>query len=139
MAALRFIPLPDRREVLICGGRGYHPTRDDALWARNMLERFQAQAVLHGACVHRCGRRGCRARSVDEWGGEVGRRLGLEVLAFPPDYGRYPPKQAPLERNLMMLDREPVVVLALPGGSGTKHTCDHAWKRAIPVLHRRPF
>lgn len=126
------------REAVVTGGRDYHPTAEDALWLRAQLERWSIGRVLQGECRHRCDDPRCTRDSLDQWAARVARRLGLESTGFRPDRERYGVREAYLERNLAMLDREPAVVLAFPGGSGTGHTVAHARQRRIPVVVRVP-
>ena len=106
---------PPARLVVVSGGRDRHQTADDAWWLRAWLLHLGATDLAHGACRHTgCGVQGCERRSVDQWAGEVGHRLGLRVQQHPArwaDLGR----AAGLVRNLQMLDLGPVAVLALPG------------------------
>lgn len=114
------------REVVICGGREYEPTRDDAAWCTWWLAFLAAKAVAHGG-----------ARGVDRWAGTLAGRLGLGVVVVEPDYEAHPPKVAPLVRNTEMSLRQGVIaVLALPGGSGTVDMCSKAHARGLPTLLR---
>ena len=64
-------------------------------------------------------------------------RLGLQVEEFVPNWragGHYNP-HAGFDRNLLMLDQEPELVIAFWDGlsTGTKHTLAAARKRDIPI------
>jgi hypothetical protein len=114
------------REVVVCGGRDYEPTRADGAWVTWWLGFLAAKTVVHGG-----------ARGVDRWAGTLGTRLDLEVVVVLPDYDRYPGHVAPLERNTVMANRPNVVgVLALPGERGTADMVAKATARGLPVWLR---
>jgi len=115
----------EAREVVICGGRDYQPTQADGRWCSWWLAWLAARTVVHGG-----------ARGVDRWAGTLAARLGLRVVVVKPDYDAYPGRVAPLERNTVMADREPLAVLALPGGSGTDDMVTKATARGVPVWLR---
>ena len=114
------------REVIVCGGRDYQPTRGDAAWLTYWLGFLATKTVVHGG-----------ARGVDRWAGTLASRLELAVEVVLPDYGRFPGNVAPLERNTVMADRPNVVgVLALPGERGTADMVTKAKARGLPVWLR---
>lgn len=60
--------------------------------------------------------------------------LGREPLVFKPDYDKYPPRIAPLERNTTIVENSDLVLAFWDGKSrGTKNTIDKAKKQGVPV------
>lgn len=111
--------------AIVCGGRDYQPTHDDAWWLRDQLEQRGIKCVRHGA-----------ARGVDAWAGRVAVRLGLVQDPMPANWSLG--KRAGPLRNRAMLDAQPtpVVVLALPGGRGTADMCRVAVAGGVEVVRR---
>jgi hypothetical protein len=108
--------------VLVCGSRGW---TDRALIER-VLRAHGPAVIVHGA-----------ARGGDRIAAGVAERLGWPVEPHPADWRRHGKSAGP-RRNLAMLDRHPVLVIAftlLPGGTpGTRHTLTNAYRRGIPVV-----
>jgi hypothetical protein len=112
------------REVIVCGGRDYQPTREDGAWLTWWLAFLAARTVVHGA-----------ARGVDTWAGTLASRLGLLVASVPADWDGQGVAAGPI-RNRLMIDRGPVGVIALPGGKGTYDMVKAATARNVPVFLR---
>jgi len=77
------------------------------------------------------------ARGADRLAGEVARNLGFEVIEVRPDWrpnGVYNP-QAGKERNIVMLEMKPDLVLAFwkNHSTGTGHTIENATRRNIAL------
>jgi hypothetical protein len=109
------------RTILFTGGRDYA----NRARVRAVLEDLQPELVIHGA-----------GRGADTLVDEVARELGFPVAAFPADWERYGRAAGP-KRNREMLDQEPVLVVAFPGGRGTTGTVSEAVRRGIRVLRVR--
>jgi hypothetical protein len=118
--------------VLVCGGRtfGYdrsgHITEDadhlfDAL--QELLELYGTSlSVIHGG-----------ARGADALAGMWADYTGVPCTVFPADWNRYG-LAAGSKRNTQMLDEgRPDIVLACPGGPGTRNMIKQATNRKIPV------
>jgi SLOG family YspA-like protein len=110
-------------KVLVCGSRDWW--RDDIM--RERLKQLpRGTEIIHGG-----------ARGADRMAGVIANGLGFKVTEFPARWrkrGRVD-RSAGLERNLLMLDQEPDLVLAfhLYNSTGTAHTVAQARKRGIPV------
>ena len=122
-------------KLLICGGRDF----DDVDFAVDVLDRVQVfiedpiSEVITG-----------EAKGADEIGMEWANVMELPHRGFPvsdSDWKRHG-KMAGMNRNKAMLDYEPDLVVAFPGGNGTQNMVDIAsevpW---IEVIHcqRRLF
>ena len=108
--------------VLITGGRKY----DDRESLFATLDRLHAEhhftVLIHGD-----------ARGADRLGGEWAEERGVEVLAYPADWRRYGRGAGP-KRNQQMLEENPDLVVAFPGGSGTRNMVEIAEKAGVTVI-----
>lgn len=94
-------------KVLVCGGRFF----DDRDMAFFTLDRMAADAelIVHGG-----------ARGADTLAQEWADDRGVCCMVYPADWKKYGPSAGP-RRNQLMLDAEkPDLVIAFPGGVGTK-------------------
>lgn len=110
-------------KVLVCGSRNWE---DYPAITERLAELPRGTTIIHGG-----------ARGADQMAGRVADRLGFEVVQFLPEWnGRSGyNRRAGLERNLVMLDENPDLVIAFwrDGSTGTGHTVAEARKRGIPV------
>ena len=108
--------------VLITGGRNFAGRA--LMWST--LDRLHAEhhftLLIHGD-----------ARGADRLAGEWARERGIEVLACPADWKRYGRGAGP-KRNRQMLDERPDLVVAFPGGSGTRHMVLIAEDAGVKVI-----
>jgi hypothetical protein len=104
-----------RVKVLVCGGRKY--ADNDRL--RNELDALHAMIgitdLAHGA-----------ADGADTLAGEWARENGIRVHAFPAQWTKHGKAAGPIRNELMYKTFQPDLVVAFPGGNGTRHMCDHA-------------
>ena len=108
--------------ALVCGDRNW--TNVAAI--RQRLQQLPADTIIIEG----------EARGADRAAAEAARQLGLSVLRFPADWGRYG-KAAGARRNREMLDANPDLVIAFhPDLSRSKGTADMvriARKAGVPV------
>lgn len=116
--------------------------------SRGIQERTVINNVLNGILAD-CSRRGDQlwllhggAAGVDQIAHNWAWKMHISTTSIPPDYDDptlKSRKQAPLRRNLKMLDMKPDLVVAFWDGQspGTKHTIDNARRREIPVLLKK--
>lgn len=108
--------------LLVTGGRDFADR--DFLFAT--LDRLHAEygftLLIHGD-----------ARGADQLAGEWAQERGVAILARPADWLRYGGGDAP-RRNRQMLDEKPDLVVAFPGGSGTRNMVDIASKAGVKVV-----
>lgn len=80
------------------------------------------------------------AMGVDAYAENEAHRLHWFVDTLRPEYARYGRKLAPKMRNIAMLERPPVLVLAFhwDRSPGTGHTIREAYKRGIPFVRIHP-
>lgn len=116
------------KRVVVTGGRNYHNSqmvKSVLIHLRQVVVAQQSSRplVVHGA-----------AAGLDSLVGEYCDRLDIPVAEFPAQWNRYKGRAGP-RRNAEMLDVvEPQVVIAFPGGSGTRDCVNAAKRRRIPVL-----
>lgn len=106
--------------VLVCGSRSWHSAEP----IRERLRQLpRGSTVLHGG-----------ARGADRLAGTVAALLGLRVVEYPAKW-RERGNRAGLERNLVMLDEQPDLVLAFWDGrsTGTAHVLSEAQRRGIAL------
>ena len=109
-------------KVLVCGSR----TWPSYAIIRARLDRFSRETttIIHGG-----------APGADSMAAKAARTLGFKrVIEFPADWEALG-RSAGIQRNLVMLDQQPDLVLAFWSGSspGTQHTISEAKKRGIKV------
>ena len=108
--------------ILVCGGREYANQK----LVDQTLDDLQPTQIIHGA-----------ARGADSLAGSYARRRRIPCIPFPAhwtrqngttDYG------AGIERNKRMLNSaKPDLVLAFPGGDGTRHMVSYARSKGYTV------
>jgi hypothetical protein len=108
---------------LICGGRDF---ADQAL-----LDKALASLILH---PHDAVIISGVARGADRMGAAWGLNHGAQLEAYPADWLRYQKAAGPIRNRQMLDEGKPDVVLAFPGGKGTKNMVDQARGRKLVVI-----
>lgn len=109
--------------VLICGGRNYNNDKIvyDILDA--LHEKDAISELIEGG-----------AKGADWLAGKWARHRKVQCRTFPANWNKYGPAAGPL-RNQEMLDKsKPALVVAFPGGRGTKDMIGRARHAGISVL-----
>lgn len=113
--------------VTVTGGRNFNdaPLIKRALNALLAHSDRQLALLRHGD-----------AAGADTLAARWAERVGVEVEAFPADWRRHGAMAGPF-RNRRMLDAEPRcdLLVAFPGGRGTKGCIYEARRRGILVVH----
>ncbi len=105
-------------KILVCGGRLFN----DMSALIKALQPYKVTAIIHGC-----------AAGADTLGGRYARVRGLPEIRVPPNW-EYHNRAAGVIRNKWMLEFcQPDVVVAMPGGKGTKNMIYIAEKAGIPV------
>lgn len=107
------------RRIIVCGGRDY----SDRAAVRRALIRFASCSVtvVHGA-----------GRGADALAAEVAAELGMQVQPYPAAWARYGRAAGP-KRNQEMVADGADLLIAFPGGRGTRDMVKRATKASIPV------
>lgn len=108
--------------VLVCGGRDFA----DRGLVQSVLYELQPVLVIHGA-----------APGADTLADVSARALGLHVQTFPvtkDDWKTQGKAAGPMRNRRMLIDGQPQLVVAFPGGRGTADMCSQAAGHKVPVL-----
>jgi hypothetical protein len=107
--------------VLVCGGRDY----TDALKVDAILYGIHHETpitlLIHGG-----------ANGADSLAGEWAILAGVPTRVFEAQWRTYG-KAAGFKRNIQMAEQDPDLVIAFPGGRGTKMMIDISKKRGLNV------
>lgn len=124
--------------VLVCGGRTYgvqvENTDADLERAmaqvqrlREVLGTYHEQAgidlLIHGA-----------AKGADTYAGIWARNESIPVDAYPADWEAHGSFAGPVRNALMLHEGNPDLVIAFPGGSGTRDMIRKARKAGVEVI-----
>lgn len=113
-------------KIIVCGGRDY----DNAEYMTTVLDELHAAteitSVVHGD-----------ARGADRMAAMWAHRNGIEVIPYPADWTRYGDGAGHI-RNAEMLQENPQMVIAFPGGGGTANMVKIAKKARIPTMEYDP-
>lgn len=127
-------------KVLVTGGRDYQ----DRARVFQVLDELHARqrigCIVHGACGDDYDNTGERDPSIfkgaDRWADEWARERIVAVSRYPAKWRRLK-GNAGRERNRRMLrESMPGLVIAFPGGNGTKHMTEIALKMLGPMFVR---
>jgi hypothetical protein len=113
--------------VLVCGGRDYF----DPVRVFAVLDKFHAEAgidvLIDGA-----------ARGADELASNWAVTNGVQNDRYPADWEAFGSFAGP-KRNKAMLDEgKPDLVIAFPGGAGTRNMIRQARKAGVEVVEIAP-
>lgn len=107
--------------VLVCGGRNYN----NMIRVFNELDFIHTQtpitAIVHGD-----------ASGADTLGGYWAQERGLIEERYPARWAEFGKSAGP-RRNVEMAQTKPDLVVAFPGGRGTKHMIETAKLMNIPL------
>ena len=122
----RGLLLPGPVLVLVCGGRTFGLREAEREFVYTELDKLHAQhhfsALIEGG-----------ASGADERAEIWAMKNGVQVVHCPANWGLYGKSAGP-RRNLVMLALRPDMVVAFPGGTGTKHMVDAAVNAGVPVV-----
>lgn len=66
--------------------------------------------------------------------GELGKQLGIRVQKFPADWDRYGKAAGGIRNSQMLIEGKPDLVVAFPGGNGTRDMVLKARKAGIRTI-----
>ena len=113
-----------RLRVLVCGGRRY-PNRRAVFDA---LDKLAGQHPL-GLFIIEGG-----ATGADSFAQQWRYDRGHPGLTYRADWKAYGQAAGPIRNQRMLAEGKPDVVLAFPGGRGTRHMLSLAEAAAVPVV-----
>lgn len=118
--------------ILICGGRDMNSSD---VW--NWLEKFlrtdvenalgykswPPTAIIHGG-----------ARGADEGAGQWAESEGIKPTVYKANWKKHGKAAGPIRNRKMIDEGKPDIVVAFPGGAGTKNMVEQAESAGIPVI-----
>jgi hypothetical protein len=108
--------------ILVCGGRYYGDRYKVCSVLDSATKAVGDVIIIHGA-----------ATGADTLAAEWAKDRGFEAEAYPADWAKYK-KSAGFVRNTLMLKQgRPKLVIAFPGGIGTKMMIGLAEKANVPT------
>ena len=113
-------------KVLVCGGR-YFTGLQAVITLGNALLAIHKETpiteIIHGA-----------ARGADTLAEKFGEYFGIPTRAFPADWKKYKNSAGPIRNKQMLVEGNPDVVVAFPGGAGTANMVSQAIKHKVKVI-----
>lgn len=110
-------------KVIVCGGRNFHNYEAFERFMDMLNAIWRISFVMHGD-----------ARGADTLAKYWANQRHIEHQAFPADWKTYPRGAGPI-RNRQMLAEKPELVIAFPGGDGTRDMRKQATKAGVTVLN----
>lgn len=107
--------------LLVCGGRDYGDRA--TVWRYLGSIRPGVEVVIHGA-----------ARGADRLAGEWARENGIPEEAYPADWEAHGKRAGFLRNERMLREGRPDLVVAFPGGNGTRMMIDIAKRGNVLVI-----
>jgi hypothetical protein len=126
--------------VLVCGGREYgwktQPNGNKIL-DQKQINFLNTKLNIMLAAVTEIGRELIiiqgEAQGADDWAKKWAIKNNVKTIDFPADWKQHG-KYAGFKRNTQMLEEgKPDLVIAFPGGNGTKMMCEIAEKGDVTV------
>lgn len=109
-------------KVLVCGGRQYY----DKNVVYGELDKLHALAEIH--CIVQGG-----ATGADQLGKIWAKKNGVHPVTYEPLWEVNDRKAGNMRNEFMLSDSKPDIVLAFPGGTGTKDMITRAEKAGYEV------
>jgi hypothetical protein len=111
------------QRVIVCGGRAY--ANRDLLYA--VLDTAHAanpfEALIHG-----------NAKGADQLADDWAADRGIKTLTFTPLWEEHGRAAGPMRNQKMLVECNPHLVIAFPGGKGTSDMITRAKLRGVPVV-----
>lgn len=105
--------------VLVCGGRKY--CNYDLL--ADELEKHPITTIIHGC-----------ASGADTLAEMYGKNGNLIIERYKPEWDKYGKRAGPKRNYRMLEEGKPDLVVATPGGHGTRHMVSIARKAGLEVI-----
>jgi len=110
--------------LLVCGGRDYTNKK----LIETILNSLDGDPCCPNLLIHGA------AQGADSLAAGVAFDIGWNVKAFPADWTKHGKSAGPIRNAQMLKEGTPDLVIAFPGGYGTKNMMEQATKAGIPVL-----
>lgn len=113
--------------VLVCGGRDFYDTDYVFKALEAFHERFRITVLIHGDAAG-------ADLLAKQWAGSW--HYGhIKVLPFPADWELYGKRAGPVRNRKMLREGKPDIVIAFPGGRGTRDMVLAAGETGVRVLN----
>ena len=111
--------------VLICGGRNIPASEVWFILDGGLRAEVPGQitSIIHGA-----------APGVDRAAGEWAESEDIHVIEYPANWKKHGKAAGPIRNRKMLEEGKPDIVVALPGGRGTRNMKQQAEDAGIPVI-----
>jgi predicted Rossmann-fold nucleotide-binding protein len=109
-------------KVLICGGRDFTDYKYMKRVMDDLIKKRNPSMIIHGG-----------ARGADTLAGDYATKKQIITLIMPAEWNKYG-KPAGMKRNRDMLNENPDLVVAFPGGVGTKGMIKIAKDKGTEVI-----
>lgn len=113
--------------VLVCGGRDY--ADKERVWA--VLDKLADEAGI--SCIIQGG-----ARGADSLASDYADENGFYQQQYDADWGAFGSMAGPMRNKVMLEEGRPDVVIAFPGGAGTRNMIRQARKAGVEVVEIAP-
>lgn len=104
--------------VLVCGGRDY----DNMGKVSEVLDEEAPDMIIHGA-----------ARGADHLAQHYANYHSLPFMQYPAEWTKHGSAAGPIRNAKMLKYGKPDLVVAFPGGRGTRNMVNLARKAGVPV------
>lgn len=108
--------------ALVCGGRDYRDREQAYRYLDQLHAKYKFTEIIAGA-----------AAGADTYACMWAESRGVAWREFPANWDHYGDKAGRI-RNLRMLEEKPDLIVAFPGGAGTRHMITSGWKAGVPVI-----
>jgi len=105
--------------LLVCGGRDFTNYAQLAL----AIMRLEPTVIIAGA-----------ARGADRLAATYARTHGVALDEYPADWDQYGRRAGFIRNSQMLNEGKPDMVLAMPGGAGTRMMVEIATRAGVPVV-----
>lgn len=112
--------------ILVCGGREFsdYPRVERIL---DWLYADQITCIIHGG-----------ARGADTLAGAYAKHSFIECEVYPAEWDKYGNSAGPVRNQQMLDEGKPDLVIAFPGGAGTRNMIMLARRAGVDVLEVTP-
>lgn len=118
--------LPKNLRVLVCGSRTWTDEQLISTTLHGLHDKFGIAAIIHGDC-----------RGADDIASRSLHGVGIERIAFPPDWKKYGTPAGPIRNQKMIDEGKPDIVLAfaydLWYSTGTRDMVNRSVRAKLPV------
>lgn len=124
-------------KILVCGGRNYGVKFSES---GNIMLNKKEQDFLFGILNHAEKAYGPieiiegEAQGADRLSAMWAEKNGVTVHRFPADWKKHGKGAGPIRNRQMLVEGKPDLVIAFPGGNGTRNMIDQARNAGVTVL-----